>query len=664
MGQFRGINGFGSGFRGGLESGFYDINGMPPHLIDEMQSPGTCYAWLEGAQGGGMCLVPTSPQSMPGTEGQCPLPPEGPGYPKVAAYNSPTTASRRLADKFSDISRQTTAVYATNEQGQSTTQMNGFIHVIGGTRDNADITEIPADVTLVPQWYANAQNGGGEIGGVAKAWKNKADKLRAGDAKLAGNLDENIDLYEQGRDNELTGNYLPGTSVITQTTADNRGDMPEYFINMATVPHPSIRKTGEASQNDRMRYVKGIIREMLIQLLHLEKEGKIKPNLAKPVVVSLPVISTGPDGAVSYDEAGACLIKTLGAFLQKHPGYEFIIPTHAQGIDGEDKGAALEKFNKIMRGDAATLKSLKVPEMTTPRRIFDQLIDGYRIPAASGKGVKVDDAYLNKKFAAWKKSVVAEISGASDDDLNSIKKAVALFPHRGTQNFIADMIKNLRLEKEMENETGEMPRLTKAEIIAAINDDTLKEAIFDFLVIEVMVPLNIKDAFGGDRKMAEIMGAAASVVMHRRSYQKLLEVMDAQKDRIHAIQESLSDSERQHRQQEQEYQRKLEEAKKEREKLLETSEMAALNEQTLNTIIEGLKQTAEAASEQAQQQIQSFSTQTQNALRDLAKKQQELDQKNQEIRRLEADKRNLESSLNSARTSSSRVSSSSSFGGG
>jgi len=487
------------------------------------------------AQGGRCYMVQDEPPGGMGTSGDRKKSPvDRASFPRTSVHLGQTATSASISSTSPRIPILTTNIYGNPSDPRTTAAVSGRIYTVGNSSRPADITKIVADITVVPHWNADTANGGGSLGGVAASWKNYGRTLaRKGQTPIQTAIDNGIDSYVKYRDERPTHSFTPGqyARIPTGLTGEDAEKCPKIFLNIASVPPSVLKRSGQAAQSERMEYVQTIVRSALDGVLRSIKQSDLQPSLDNPIRVSMPLLCTGPDGAVSYEEAAAIMLKEIGQFIQEHPGIDFILPIHS-GNDQHFDAQAWTRFEKIMSGDKEILNSLKIPTILHPEDMLDEFLAPLRI-TDTAKGVTFDGDYFNTHFATWKKQTLAKLATVTAEKLaHSPKDVAAIFETEAQALSIKNLIKwDSFTRSELTDNYLTVAEVTKASLKALLDAPDLAEDVFSKLHKKIET-MNALEGFMGADKMDELIAATLSSVLSFKMTEKYEAILEQLKSVI------------------------------------------------------------------------------------------------------------------------------------
>lgn len=421
---------------------------------------------------------------------------------------------------------QTTNVYGLTAAGTRSPNVSGRIFVVGDKNHGAEIARAPARATIVPHWHAGVKNGGGAIGGVAQGWLNRGNKLSQGGQKPDGDaVKAAIHHYETVRDARFDQAFAPGEMIVVKADMSDPSVAPEIFINIASVPAPNLKKNSQASRYDRMTFVTGLYRKLLAQLKDTVTQNGLHPSADHPVRVSMPILCTGDDGAITREEAGVIMYRVLGEFMMQNPGYEFIIPVYVGGQSNNDAAEDIGLFMKIMAGDHEAMEHLKDLKIQSPRSVFESMINACRVPDADS-GVAFDENFFKVKFVEWQSYISETLGNVPAEDVGSAKMLSESFSNNANAIFATILHKYATIkDSRVVGDSFHVDEVNAERLAGILSDPYLQDDIFGLVsrTLETF-PDAARSHFSGSDKMIEIIGIAAATVLNERVRDKVEEV--------------------------------------------------------------------------------------------------------------------------------------------
>lgn len=383
------------------------------------------------------------------------------------------------------------------------------------------LTDLPADITVVPQLPSgDPKNGGGGAGGVALAFITDA-QLK--DEKHMGELASYIGatrLYEQVRGTD----YLPhGTTVVAPTGIDDRTLCPAVLVHIASVPVSAMtyrpeqtfpsKEAFQVHQQARMAFVEDMLRRALFSIRQGVATQGLKPSAEHPIRVSLPALGTGPKGAVTHEEAGVVMRKVLEEFQENNAGFDFVIAFHD---DARDPVGFIAKQNGFTSGFTNQAIGGVDPAAYTPNdKVLEQLTQNVGKPSAAKTGLTLDDAYLEQKLGDLISRFEAKLGKLDDGDLADRTKALEHFPSRLEAELFWQLHKFAEIPGLAKGAPGQ--GVTKERMLQILNDGDIKQRLFALLKSQMSEATSdaAQGRFGGDANMPAILTAGLAYVLQR-----------------------------------------------------------------------------------------------------------------------------------------------------
>jgi len=401
-------------------------------------------------------------------------------------------------------------------------RQSGRIVVLGDPDVQVDITQLNADITVVPRWPASLEKGGGSVGGVAQSWNNAHYQQGK-----SGEVLDAIGVYDEVRVGDY-GDVFPDGTIVTAHMGSKDKELPSYFLNVASVPPVALRKSSDADQAERVLFIESVMARVMDAV---DTIIRVDPELSKKdrVTVTIPPISTGREGAVGYQECAAIMLKTIGRFLQRNPNVDVVVPLYWQWSDDGRNDEDHDDFVAILGGDETRLRELKLPHAADIEDIFDRLMVEHAPAASAGEGVTFDREYFDGRYKdVWMEPFLETVRRASPSTLNDRVVMRNSFEWASFQEAYSMIHKYLQVASSKRSTRLDALDVTAKEFVALLQTQRIRDLVWR------RVHTTLKKLRGGARgkvygftghgKMHEIIAAAVGTVVTREYFKALQKI--------------------------------------------------------------------------------------------------------------------------------------------